>query len=186
LSVTKKKTLELPNMISTAEFLKYAQWAGILTLVFAGITLIGFVFQWAIRFRLVGATGFMVVLTGGLFALSLVPLTHTTVPGAVRYSLVYDTGSNQTVIRVLPQITESELQATLRQAAADLYSYGRLGRPDDNQLTIRARTVIHPEPGISKPLYLGQVKRSLVKRNDEQMAIEIYHENLAQVPKNTA
>jgi hypothetical protein len=67
-----------------------------------------------------------------------------------------------------------------------LFSYGRLGGGTDNQLTIRARTLIHPKPGVSKPLFLGQVKRSLATRNDEQMVIDIFPESFAQLPKPTA
>ncbi|MBD2005924.1 MULTISPECIES: Ycf51 family protein [Cyanophyceae] len=172
-------------MLTTADFLNYAKWAGILTLACGVLAGLGFILQWGIRFRLVGITGFMGVLTGGLFALGLVPLTHAVVPGAVRYKLVYDTGGAQTVIKVPPEITETELDATLRQAASNLFSYGRLGQIN-NQLTIRARTVIHPEPGVSKPLYLGEVKRSLVTRDDDQLAIKVYPENIAQLPKPNA
>ncbi|NEO30577.1 MAG: DUF2518 family protein [Symploca sp. SIO3C6] len=171
-------------MPTTADFLSYTQWAGIVTLAFGALALVAFVLKWGIRFRIVGITGFMVVLTGGLFSLSLVPFTHTVIPGAVRFSLVYDNGGNQTVIAVPPQITKPELEATLRQAAADLYSYGRLGGAS-NQLTIRARTITHPSVGVSKPLLLGQVKRSLAKRDDENMVIEIYSENFAQLPQSS-
>jgi hypothetical protein len=155
-------------------------------LVFAALTVLGFILKWGLRFRLVGTTGFMLVLTAGLFALSLAPLTRTVIPGAVRYKLVYDNGATQTVIAISPEITPTELEATLRQAASDLYSYGRMGKPGQNQLTIRARTILHPEPGISVPFYLGQVKRSLVNREDLQMAIEIYHDRFAQLPKPNA
>ncbi|PMB48214.1 hypothetical protein CEN40_07335 [Fischerella thermalis CCMEE 5205] len=171
-------------MFSQADFIQYAQWSGIATLVFAALTVLGFIFKWGLRFRLVGTTGFMLVLTVGLFSLSLAPLTRTVIPGAVRYNLVYDNGSTQTVIAIPPQISPTQLEATLRQAASDLYSYGRLGRPGDNQLTIRARTIIHPEPGVSVPLYLGQVKRSLASREDPQMAIDIYQDKFAQLPKS--
>lgn len=169
-------------MPSYPDFLTLTQWAGIATVTCAAITILGFILQWGIRFRLVGATGFLGVLTGGLFALSLVPFTRTVIPGAVRFSLVYDTGATQTVIAVPPKISHDELEATLRQAASDLYSYGRLGQAE-NRLTIRARTVIHPEPGVSQPLYLGQVKRSLSNRDDDQMAIEIYRDKLALIEK---
>ncbi|WP_017316199.1 Ycf51 family protein [Mastigocladopsis repens] len=171
-------------MFTPADFLKYTQWSGIATIVFAAVAVLGFIFKWGIRFRLIGSTGFMLVLTGGLFALSLTPLSRTVIPGAVRYSRVYDNGATQTVISIPSQITPSELEATLRQAASDLYSYGRLGTLTDNQLTIRARTIVHPEPGISIPLYLGQVKRSLASREDSQMAIEIYQDKFAQLPKS--
>ncbi len=168
-------------MFSTDDFARYTQWSGIATLIFAFITLLGFILKWGIRFRLAGATGFMLVVTGGLFPLSLTPLTRTVIPGAIRYKLVFDNGSSQAVIATPPQITSSELDATLRQAASDLFSYGRLGSPQDNQLTIRARSIVHPELGISVPLYLGQVKRSLSNRDDSEMQIDIYEDNLAKL-----
>lgn len=173
-------------MLTTADFLKITQWAGITTLVFAALTALGFILKWGIRFRLVGATGFLGVVTAGLFTLSLIPFTRTVTPGAIRFARVYDNGSTQAVISVPPQITRSELEATLRQAASNLYSYGRLGQTKDDKLTIRVRTIIHPEPGISKPLYLAQVQRSLARRDDEQMQIDIFPENLAQLPKPSA
>lgn len=172
-------------MLTTADFLSFAQWAGILTLVSGVIAVLGFIFKWGIRFRLVGITGFLGVLTGGLFALGLVPFTRTVIPGAIPFKVVYDNGGPQTVIAVPSKLTETELDATLRQAASDMFSLGRIGGLD-NQLTIRARTIIHPEPGVSKPLFLGQVKRSLSSRNDEKMVIDIYPESFAQLPKSTA
>lgn len=171
-------------MLTTDDFLTISQWLGSTTLLFAVITAIGFVFKWRFRFRLVGITGFLGVLTAGLFTLGLVPFTRTTIPGAVRYSLVHDTGGTKVVIAVPPKITESQLQATMLQAASDLFSYGRFGQ--DNQLTIRVRTNIHPEPGITKPVYLSQIKRSLVNRNDDKMEIEVFPENLAQLSKQAS
>lgn len=168
-------------MFSTDDFARYTQWSGIATIIFAFITILGFIFKWGIRFRLAGATGFMLVVTGGLFPLSLTPLTRTVIPGAVRYKLVYDNGSSQAVIATPPQISYSELDATLRQAASDLFSYGRLGTPEDNQLTIRARSIVHPEPGLSLPLYLGEVKRSLSSRDDDAMKIDIFEDNLSEL-----
>jgi hypothetical protein len=172
-------------MPSTTDFLQYTQWCGIATIVFAVLTILAFILQWGFRFRLVGTTGFMLVLTAGLFSLSLVPLTRTVIPGAVKYTLVYDNGSNQTVIATKPEITPTELEATLRQAASNLYSYGRLGTKGNNQLTVRARTIIHPEPGLSIPLYLGQVNRTLVSREDPEMDVQVYLDKFALLPKPT-
>lgn len=171
-------------MPTTSDFLTITQWVGIATLVCAALTVLGFVLQWGIRFRLVGATGLMGVVTFGLFALSLVPLTRTVIPGSVRYTVVYDTGATQIAIVLPNQITESELEATLRQAASDQFSLGRLSRGED-QLTIRARTVVHPELGVSQPVYLGQVKRSLSVRDDPQMKITLYRENLARLSQSS-
>jgi hypothetical protein len=168
-------------MPTTADFLNYTQWVGIATLVFGAIAGLSFLLGWGIRFQMVGVTGFTAVLTFGLFALALVPFSHPAVPGAVHFSRIYDSGAAQVVIAVPPQLTESQLTATLQQAAGDLFSPGRLSR-GENQLTIRARTVLHPEPGVSQPLMLGQIKRSLSAREDDQMEIEIYRDHLAQLP----
>jgi hypothetical protein len=166
------------------DFATYAKWSGWLTLACLLLTLLGFAFRWGIRFRLVGITGFMTVLAVGLFGLGLGLFAHTEIPGAVRFSLVYDNGANQAVISLPATVTESELEATLRQAAQNLFSSGRTAIGGDNKLTIRARTMLHPQPGISQPLYLGEVRRSLGVRQDEQMEVEIFEDKLAQALKH--
>ena len=126
----------------------------------------------------------MIVLTAGLFTLSLTPLTRTAVPGAVRYSLVYEHGGTQAVIEVPPSVNITEPNATLTQAANDLFSYGRLARNGETQLTVRVRTVIHPEEGLSLPLYIGTAKRSLASREDSQIEIQFNQDNLKKLPSN--
>jgi hypothetical protein len=172
-------------MISTAEFFQYFQWSGIATLAFAAVTIVALVLNWGFKFRLVGATGFMIVLTAGLFGLGLVPIVHSTVPGALHYSLIYDNGSDRATIVVAPPVTEAGLDATLRQAAADLYSYGRSGSAD-KQLKVRARAVIHPQPGVSQPLVLGEVVRSLSGGEDSTLDVRIDRANLAKILQTKA
>ncbi len=164
------------------EFVIYIQWSAILTAAVFVFTIIAFIFNWGFRFRLVGITGFMGVLSVGLFGLSLGLFSYTDVPGAIPFSVVYDNGGSQVVIKLPQTVTESEVEATLRKASADLYSYGRLGGAD-NQMTIRARTVIHPEEGVSKPLYLGKVQRSLSQnRSDSNVNLEIFSEKFSELP----
>lgn len=172
-------------MFETAQLVEKTQWLGIATISFAVLTIVGFLFKWGIRFRLVGITGFTAVLTGGVFALSLGLYTRPNIPGNVHYSRVFDAGAAQVVIAVPPTITESQLEATLKQAAIDIFSFGRLGQ-GSNQMTIRARTVLHPQEGISQPLYLGEIQRSLAMREDENATIKLYRENLAQLPQPSA
>ena len=169
-------------MEMSINFSTYTLWSSILTLFLLGLTVLAFIFKWGIRFRLVGTTGFIGLLTVGLFGLSLGLSTHEKIPGSVRYYLVYDNSANQVVVSVKPNISPDEAEATLRQAASDLYSPGRLGLGKD-RLTIRLRTVIHPEEGLSVPLYLGQVERSLSRRNDENMKIDIFEANFAKLPE---
>ena len=172
-------------MLSTTQLLAFAQWSGYFTIFCAVLTVLGWLLKWGIRFRLVGITGFMGVLTGGLFALGLGLHDRADFPGAVRFSRVYDTGAAQIVIAVSPDITPTALDATLRQAASDLYSPGRLTQ-GSGQMTIVARTIIHPEPGVSQPVYLGKVTRSLAVRDDDQMTIEIDQGHFALLPEPTA
>ncbi len=167
----------------STDLLTYAQWSGIATLACLLLTVLSFIVGWGFRFRLVGVTSFMGVVTLSILALGLGLFTRVEIPGATRYTLVYDNGANQAVVVVSPAIEESAIEPTLRQAAVDLFSYGRSGLDRDNKLTIKLRTVIHPEPNMSRPLYLGQIKRSLAAKNDENMEVEIFSQNIAQLPK---
>jgi Protein of function (DUF2518) len=165
-------------MPTPENFLTYTQWSTIATLALAGFTGLAFFLKWGFRFRLVGATGFMGVLTFGLLSLSFVPLTQTVIPNATKYSLVYDMGSADVVIAVSPNITQPQLEATLEQSAINLFSPGRLGR-SNAQLRVRARTVIHPEEGVSVPLYLGEARRSLSTREDKNLEVSVFEQNMA-------
>ncbi len=163
------------------EFSMYLKWSGILTIALFVFTIIAFIFNWGFRFRFVGITSFMVVLTVGIFGLSLGFFARTTIPDAVRYGLVYDNAANLTVVNVAPTITKNQVEPTLKQVASDLFSPGRIGL-GDTKMTVRLRTLIHPKEGITEPLYLGQVRRSLTDRNDDNLAIEIYSQNVKKLP----
>jgi hypothetical protein len=173
--------MNLPTNIST-----YTLWSGYATIFFLLVTIVAFLFKWGFRFRLVGVTSFTAVLTASLFALSLGLFTRVQIPGAVRYSLVYDNGATQAVIAVAPgAIADSSIEPTLRQAASDLFSFGRAGSGGEDKMTVRLRTTLHPQPGVSVPLYLGQIKRALADRDDTQMQVEVFSSNLAQLPKQS-
>jgi hypothetical protein len=168
-------------MFTTLEFLTFAQWLGLATLGSLILTIVAFRLEWGIRFRLVGLTGFLAVIVVGSFGLSLGLLQRTTIPGAAPFTVVYDTGGTQAVISVSPDIEASTLEATLRQAAYNLFSPGRSGQLGQTQLIVRARTLIHPKPGVSEPLFLGRIRRSLAQRDDENMTVEINHQHLNQL-----
>jgi hypothetical protein len=162
------------------DFGHYTLWSIYTTIAFFVLAILGFIFKWGFRFRLVGATGFMGLLTVGLFALSLGLFSRAQIPNAVRFNLVYDTGTNQAVIAVPATITPSELEATLQQAAIDLFSYGRTSSNGDSKLTIRARTQIHDEK-VTYPLYLGQIRRSLIQKDDNEATVTIFEDNFAKM-----
>jgi|GEM_PF-215568 len=129
----------------------------------AMLTLLAWIRNWPLKFSLVGYTAFALVLTAGCFALSLGPIFRSRIPGAAPYTTVYDQGADRAVIAVSPDIIPEQLILTLKQAASDLGSPGRFstGSP---VFTLQARTVIHPEPGVSEPLLLGTLQQPLGKR----------------------
>jgi hypothetical protein len=157
-------------------FVTAAQVCAGLAAILTVATLIAWIRQVAIRFALVGYTGFALVLTIGCFALSLGPIMQTSIPGAARYTPVYDRGSDQAVIVVSPAITPEVLELTLKQAAQNLFSSGRYssGSP---LFTLRARTVIHPETGVSLVVYLGQLEQPFGRTSqDSHQQITLYPE----------
>jgi len=163
------------------DFFFYAKWLGIATIISLVVAVVAFVVGWGFRFRMVGVTSFMGVLTLGVFALGLGLFPHADIPGAARYALVYDNGSNQAVVAVSPEIEKSAIEPTLIQAATDLYSYGRTGTGGNDRFTIKLRTVLHPQPGISQPLFLGTAQRSITARTSEDIEIEVFDKNVAQL-----
>ena len=167
------------------DFFTYAKWSGIATVVCLIAAIASFVAGWSFRFRLVGVTSFMGVLTIGIFALGLSLVSHADIPGSVRYSLVYDNGANQAVVAVPPDVEKSAIEPTLIQAVSDLYSYGRTGAGGNNQFIVKLRTVLHPHEGVSQPLFLGEAKRSLIDRRDENIQIEVFSPNIAQLPSSS-
>lgn len=160
----------------------YGVWTGYLTIGLIVLTVIAFIAGWNFRFRLVGVTSFMAVITASIFSLYLGFFTHVAIPGAVRYALTYDNGANKAVVAVPPEIEADAIEPTLRQAAADLNSYGRTGTRGNDTFTIKLRTVLHPEEGVSEPLYLGQIKRSLSQRDDSSIEVEVFEQNIAKLP----
>ena len=163
----------------------YAKWLGFATLFSVVVTIVSFAVGWNFRFRLVGVTSFMTVLALGTFALGLSFFPKVEIPGAARYVLIYDNGANQAVVAVAPDIEKSAIEPTLLQAASDLYSYGRTGTDGNSQFTIGLRTVLHPKPGVSQPLFLGEARRSLIKSGDENIKIDIFKQNLKELSKHS-
>ncbi|MEO0352627.1 MAG: Ycf51 family protein [Cyanobacteria bacterium P01_A01_bin.15] len=144
-------------MPSPETFLDATKWMGLTTLGLGAVAVLAFLTQWGIRFRLVGITGFCAVLTIGLFGLSFEPFVSTTVEGSVPYTTVFDSGASQLVIAVPADISDFALESTLRQAAINSFNPSQLSGGAQSP-KIRARAIIHREPGISDLLYLGQVQ----------------------------
>lgn len=167
------------------DFLVATQWAAWGTLALMALAVLAFVLRWGIRFRLVGAAGFSVVLTVGLLGLSFEPFSRTIVPGAIPYATVYDSGASQIVISVPSTITVDALDATLRQAASNLFKPYRLGLPGQTT-TVRARAIDHATPGVSRLVYVGQVQPAPRTAETTDYIVDIDRQALASLQNPTA
>jgi hypothetical protein len=170
-------------MFTPAQFLQATGWFALGTLALGVITAIAFWLKWGFRFRLVGATGFMGVLTAGLLGLSFEPFSQASIPGAIPYTTVFDSGASQVVIAVPNAITTSELEATLQQAASNLFKPNRISGSGRRTPSIRARAIVHRD-GISELLYLGRVTPSATTQ--DAPLVEIYPDQLAKANQSAS
>jgi hypothetical protein len=170
-------------MLSPEQFLQATGWFAIGTVAFISVTAIAFFLKWGFRFRLVGATGIMGVLTVGLLGLSFQPFTRTAIAGAVPYETVFDSGSSQVVIAVPNEITATALEATLQQAASNLLKPSRIAGSGQATPTIRARAIVHT-PNASELVYVGKVTPGKGRSAEERApVVEIYPDQLAKANK---
>ncbi len=175
------------TFLSTADLLIIAKWLAITTVALGALTGIAFIAGWSWRFRGVGVTSFMGVVATSIFALGVSLYPRIAVEGAERFTVVFDSGGSQIVAAVPAKAISAEtVEATLKQAAYDSYSPGRFGESSSSKMTVRLRTVLHREGGASELLLLGQVKRSMSVREDENMEFEIFPKNLARLPEVAA
>ena len=165
-------------MFSAEQLVLVAEGLAIAMVIFGAITTVAFIAKWGFRYRMVGVTSFTGVLAGGALGLSLALYQRPMIPDAQAFVRVYDSSGGQLVITVDPKITPDQLKATLKQAAIDLSSPGRSST--DGAITVRARVLVHTEPGLTQPLYVGEAVRSLnSRRNDiENIQIQIDAETL--------
>ncbi len=134
------------------------------------------------RFKAVGYTGFLGVLTAGLFALTLTPITRTKVTGAKPFEVVFDRYRGRVVIAVSPSITAQELVPTLQQARVRLVSSGRRAGGAEG-LEILARTLVEVEPGVTQVIPLGRLRLPLNAPPDQLGDVELETEGFALLAK---
>lgn len=162
----------------------YLRWSAYATIASFVVMVLAFIFKWGFRFRLVGVTSFMTVLTVGIFGLGLGMFDRPTVEGSVRFNRVYDNGADQIVITVPVNINETEVEATLKQAANNYFSLGRISTDGREKMVIRARALIHPQEGLTKPLYLGEARRTLGTKENDQIEVQLDRKALQELARN--
>ena len=129
---------------------KWLAWVG---LGLGGLTLLAYLFNWGIKFRLTGTTIFTLLLSGSCWAFEQSYSPPISVEGYKYAPIVYDNGFDLVVAQASNDFPEEAIKPTLLQIAGNLKGGGRNGA----QVKVRLRKIESAGDGISKPIILGEV-----------------------------
>ena len=119
------------------------------------MTIVAFLFNWGIKFRLVGTAIFTLLLSGSCWAFNQSYTPPRTFEGAMYTPVVYDNGGNLVVAQVQADFPSEAIDPSLQQLSENLKGGGRNGA----EITVRIRKLEDNSPGISKPIILGEAIR---------------------------
>ena len=133
---------------------KWLAWGGS---ILGFSTIIAYVLNWGIKFRLTGITIFTLLLSVSCWAFDQSYRPPFTVEGYKYAPIVYDNGFDLVVAQASNDFPDSAIKPTLLQIAGNLKGGGRNGA----QVKVRLRKIESVEEGISKPIILGEVINDL-------------------------
>lgn len=134
-------------------------WLTRLGIVLCLGTLVSFLFNFGLKFRLVGTTIFTLLLAGSCWAFSKSYLPPTSINGAIYTPIVFDDGYGLVVGQAGDEFPIEAIEPSLNQIASNLKGGGRNG----SKVTIRIRKVIPVREGLSKPKIIGEAIRDTNK-----------------------
>ena len=134
---------------------------GILGGILFFITLITFLFDFPIKFRLTGATIFSFLLSIFSWAFLQSYSENIKVEGAVYLPVVYDNGSDLIITKADQDLPIESIEPTLEQISSNLKKGSRSGR----KVKIRIRRLEKISEGVSKPIVIGEVEKSFITGN---------------------
>ncbi len=156
--------------MSISQFLQEATtWFAWLGLGLTLITLIAFLTKWGIRFRLVGASVFALLLSGSCWAFQESYTPPIKIEGALYVPVVYDNGADLVVAQVPKEFPDEAIQPSLEQIAQNLKGGGR----NVEKINVRIRRIDSAGEGISKPVVLGEVIRETSTKSTIPVANKI-------------
>ena len=121
------------------------------------LTVLAYLFNWGIKFRLTGTTIFTLLLSASCWAFEQSYTPPFNVDGYKYAPIVYDNGFDLVVAQASDDFPEESIKPTLLQIASNLKGGGRNGA----QVKVRLRKVVRVDDGISKPIVLGELIRDL-------------------------
>ena len=140
-----------------------APWLAWTGLGLAGLTVVGFLARWGIRFRLVGVSSFTFLLAISSWAFGISYAPPVVIEGAVRAPIVFDNGSDLVVAQLPIDIDTSVIAPTLEQIAGNLRGSGRGSRT----VVVRLRGIESVGVGLGRPVVLGETVRDFQSASAE-------------------
>ncbi len=129
------------------------------------ITLLSFIINWSQRFRLVGITGFTILLAASCWAFGVSYTPPVSIEGALNPPIVFDNGVDLLIAQAPADFPEEAIWPTLNQIAGNIRG-GRNGA----DVHVRLRQILPAGEGISQPVILGEVVRDL--KSDRTIPVE--------------
>ena len=152
----KETVAKTPDLMALDQLLlTAAPWLAWTGLGLAGLTVVGFIARWGIRFRLVGVSSFTFFLALSSWAIGVRYTPPVVIEGAVRAPIVFDNGSDLVVAQIPIDIDPSSIAPTLKQIAGNLRGSGR----SNPTVVVRLRGLESVGEGVARPVVLGETVR---------------------------
>ncbi len=124
------------------------------------VTLIAFIFNFGFKFRIIGATIFSLLLSLSSWAFIQSYSEKVVIENAKYLPIVYDNGFDLIIAKAEDDFPEEYIEPTLKQLSENLRKGSRSGA----NVKIKIRKIEKISDGVSKPVVIGEVKKS-VKMN---------------------
>ena len=124
------------------------------------VTLIAFIFNFGIKFRIIGATIFSFLLSLSSWAFIQSYTENVVIEGAKYIPIVYDNGFDLIIAKADDNFPKESIEPTLEQLSENLRKGSRSGA----NVKIKIRKLEKISDGVSKPVVLGEVQKN-VKMN---------------------
>ncbi len=131
---------------------------GSIGLILSVVTLIAFIFNLGLKFRLTGITIFSFLLSISSWAFLQSYSENITIEGSIYVPIVYDNGSDLIIAKAENNFPEESIDPTLKQISQNLKRGSRSGR----NVIIRIRGLEKISEDVSKPIILGEIEKSFI------------------------
>jgi len=121
------------------------------------LTILAYLLNWGIKFRLTGTTIFTLLLSASCWAFDQSYTPPFNVEGYKYAPIVYDNGFDLVVAQASNDFPKEAIKPTLLQIAGNLKGGGRNGA----QVKVRLRKIESVADGISRPIILGEIINDL-------------------------